>query len=146
MKKLFEYNWKFEDFHAEPMPIDNTLSHGLERLLAYVAHDAGYVAYNIMSSEMAELNYTKLEYKMQRLVANLSNGDVPQQVRLLESARFFGSNNEGRGFISKSFLINFVRLIKMHVLTNYPRLSNITRSPYRKIRFYYHHLKGKFKK
>lgn len=149
LKKLFEYNWTFEDFHAEPMPIDNTLSHGLERILAYVAHDAGYVAYNIMSSEMAELNYTKLEYKTQRLVGSLSNGDVPHQIRLLESARLFGfsnSNSEGQGFITKSFLINIVRLTKMHVLANYPRLANITRSPYRRIRFYYHHLKGKFKK
>ena len=133
------------------MPIDNTLSHGLERILAYVAHDAGYVAYNIMSSEMAELNYTKLEYKTQRLVGSLSNGDVPHQIRLLESARLFGfsnsnSNGEGQSFITKSFLINIVRLTKMHVLANYPRLANITRSPYRRIRFYYHHLKGKFKK
>ena len=42
---------------------------------------------------MAELNYTKLEYKTQRLVGSLSNGDVPHQIRLLESARLFGFSN-----------------------------------------------------
>ncbi len=147
LKKLFEYEWKFEDFHAEPMPYDNTISHGLERLLAYIAHDAGYIAYNIMSSEMAELNYTKLEYKSQRLISNLSNGDVPHQIRLLESIRLFGSSNGSQNAnISRFFLISFIRLVKMHILVNYPKIANLTRNPYRKIRHWYHVLKGKLKK
>lgn len=144
LHKLFEYEWKFEDFNKEPMHCDGSLAHVLERLLAYAANDAGFLAYNIMSSEMAELNYTKLEYKTQRLVSNLSNGDVPHQIRLLESVRLFGA--QGNNLISnRFFFINFIRLLKMHVLVNYPRIANLTRNPYRKIRHWYHILKGKFR-
>lgn len=146
LKKVFQCNWKFEDFHQEPMPHDHTISHALERLLAYIAHDAGYLAYNIMSSEMAELNYTKLEYKAQRLISNLSNGDVPNQIRLLESTKVLGNGQSNENIHNTFFLISFIRLLKIHILINYPRIANLTRNPYRKVRHWYHLLKGKFKK
>ena len=144
LRKLFEYNWKFEEFNKEPMHCDGSLAHVLERLLAYVAHDAGYLACNIMSSEMMELNYTKLEYKMQRLVSNLSNGDIPYQIHLAHNAKHMLGNNasSGNSNVSRYFLINVVRLLKNHVLANYPRLSKLTRMPYRKLRHYYHKLRG----
>lgn len=44
------------------------------------------------------------------------------------------------------FLISFIRLVKMHILVNYPKIANLTRNPYRKIRHWYHVLKGKLKK
>ena len=114
LRKLFEYNWKFEDFNKEPMHYDGSLAHVLERLLAYAAHDAGYLACNIMSSEMMELNYTKLEYKMQRLVSNLSNGDIPYQISLAHNAKYMVGNNisSGNPNISRYFIINVVRLLK----------------------------------
>lgn len=144
LRKLFEYNWKFEDFNKEPMHYDGSLAHVLERLLAYAAHDAGYLACNIMSSEMMELNYTKLEYKMQRLVSNLSNGDIPYQISLAHNAKYMVGNNisSGNPNISRYFIINVVRLLKNHVLGNYPKLSKVTRMPYRKLRHYYHKLRG----
>ncbi len=143
LKKLFEYKWKFEDFNKEPMHYDGSLAHGLERLLAYVAHDAGYLACNIMSSEMAELNYTKLEYKTQRLVSNLSNGDMPYQIQLAHDIKHMTTSTpEGAQHISSYFLVNVVRLLKNHVIANYPRVSKLTRSPYRKLRHCYHKIKG----
>ncbi|WP_330999550.1 rhamnan synthesis F family protein, partial [Aggregatibacter actinomycetemcomitans] len=143
LKKLFEYNWKFEDFNKEPMHQDSSLAHILERLLVYAAHDAGYLACNIMSAEMMELNYTKLEYKMQRLVSNLSNGDIPYQIHLAHNAKYMLGNVSGDNpNVSRYFVINVVRLLKNHVLGNYPKLSKITRMPYRKLRHYYHKLRG----
>ena len=44
--------------------------------------------------------------------------------------------------VSRYFVINVVRLLKNHVLGNYPKLSKITRMPYRKLRHYYHKLRG----
>ena len=145
LRKLFEYNWKFEDFNKEPMHHDGSLAHVLERLLAYTAHDAGYLACNVMSSEMMELNYTKLEYKMQRLVNNLSNGDIPYQIHLAYcNIKNVLENNTSPGnpSVSHYFIINVIRLLKNHVLNNYPRLSKLTRMPYRKLRHYYHKLRG----
>ena len=42
LRKLFERDWKYEDFQDEPLPNDGTISHAIERVLAYVAQDAGY--------------------------------------------------------------------------------------------------------
>ncbi|SEL97792.1 Rhamnan synthesis protein F [Butyrivibrio sp. ob235] len=42
LKKLLDYPWKYEDFPEEPMPLDSTISHAIERAIAFVAQDAGY--------------------------------------------------------------------------------------------------------
>ncbi len=42
LKKLFESEWKYDDFDDEPRKDDETISHAIERILAYVAQDAGY--------------------------------------------------------------------------------------------------------
>lgn len=51
--KLFEENWGYEDFDQEPLPIDGTISHAIERSLAYVAQDAGYETGIVMTDEFA---------------------------------------------------------------------------------------------
>lgn len=42
LRKLFEFEWRYEDFDVEPLRDDGTLSHAIERCFAYVAQDAGY--------------------------------------------------------------------------------------------------------
>lgn len=42
LKKLFEVDWQYEDFPEEPLANDGTISHAIERILAYVAQDAGF--------------------------------------------------------------------------------------------------------
>ena len=39
---MWEVDWKYEDFDNEPLPVDGTISHAIERILPYVADDAGY--------------------------------------------------------------------------------------------------------
>ncbi|QIZ46005.1 rhamnan synthesis F family protein [Dickeya zeae] len=84
LRKLFDYNWKWEDFNPEPGHNDGSLAHVIERLFIYAAHSTGYLGYNIMSSDMAEKNYSKLEYKAQRVMSNLHNGLVQDQVFYLQ--------------------------------------------------------------
>lgn len=141
LEKLFKYDWKFEDFAEEPAHFDGSLAHALERLLVYVVHDAGYMAYNVMSSEMAELNYTKLEYKAQRLMSSLPNGDVSSQIKSLEENNF---SFQGKGSTQRgSLLIKLTRVIKADVIANHPFLAKLTRYPYRKIRLWYHVLRAR---
>ncbi len=40
--KLFEREWVYEDFTQEPLPIDGTISHAIERIFPFVAQDAGF--------------------------------------------------------------------------------------------------------
>lgn len=53
LKKLFQRNWKYEDFEDEPLPSDGTLSHAIERIFAYVAQDAGYDTGTVMRESYA---------------------------------------------------------------------------------------------
>ncbi len=54
LKKLFKKNWKYEDFDEEPLKDDGTISHAIERILGYVAQDAGYDTGTIMNISYAE--------------------------------------------------------------------------------------------
>lgn len=54
LKKLFEHKWKYEDFDVEPLADDGTLSHAVERILEYVAKDAGYESKWVMTDRYAE--------------------------------------------------------------------------------------------
>ncbi len=53
LRKLFLKQWIYEDFPAEPLAPDGTISHAIERILAYVAQDAGYFTGNIMTDTYA---------------------------------------------------------------------------------------------
>ncbi len=64
LKKLFDIKWKYEDFDEEPLKDNGTLSHAIERILAYVAQDAGYETGWVMTDKYAG---ERIEY-MQRLL------------------------------------------------------------------------------
>jgi rhamnosyltransferase len=53
LEKLFNRNWKYEDFDTEPLPDDGTLSHAIERIFAYVAQDAGYDTGTVLNERCA---------------------------------------------------------------------------------------------
>ena len=65
LKKIFTYNWKYEDFPEEPMPDDGTISHAIERIFGFVAIDAGYNVGTIMNGEYAAYMVEMLQEKMQ---------------------------------------------------------------------------------
>jgi rhamnosyltransferase len=60
LKKLFEYEWAYEDFPEEPLPIDASLLHAIERIYPFVCQDAGYYPAFVMSDRYASLEYTGL--------------------------------------------------------------------------------------
>lgn len=77
VRKLFEYNWDYEDFPEEPLPIDGTISHAIERCYAYVAQDAGYYTAVAMTDEYSRIEYTTLmHYSVNHVnhVVNSMNG------------------------------------------------------------------------
>lgn len=53
LKKLFEVDWKYEDFSEEPLQIDGTISHAIERIFGYVVEDYGYKTGTVMTAEYA---------------------------------------------------------------------------------------------
>ena len=67
LKKLFEPEWHYENFHEEPMPRDGTFSHAVERIFAYVSQDAGYNTGTIMCASYAEEQTLFLQESMGRV-------------------------------------------------------------------------------
>lgn len=54
LTKLFEKKWQYESFDEEPLKDDGTISHAIERILGYVAQDAGYLTGTVMCVSYAE--------------------------------------------------------------------------------------------
>lgn len=63
LQKLFEKKWKYEDFDDEPLGRE-TISHAIERILGYVAQDAGYDTGTVMNTTYAGkmLSYTQQRF------------------------------------------------------------------------------------
>ena len=53
LTKLFDRKWNYDDFPNEPMPDDGTISHAIERIMGYVAQDAGYDTGTIVTQSYA---------------------------------------------------------------------------------------------
>ncbi|MDR2579698.1 MAG: rhamnan synthesis F family protein [Fibromonadaceae bacterium] len=70
LKALFDYNWKYEDFHKEPVPIDGTVSHAIERIYSYVAQHEGYYSGLLFNEEYASLYLTNYQYMLAKFVSD----------------------------------------------------------------------------
>lgn len=64
LRKLLLLDWKYEDFDPEPLAADGTISHAIERILPYVAQDAGYDTGWVMTDQYAG---ERLEYAQEVL-------------------------------------------------------------------------------
>ncbi|MDX7724979.1 rhamnan synthesis F family protein [Aeromonas caviae] len=136
LKKLFSYNWKWNDFNSEPGHNDGSLAHVIERLFIYVAHSNGYLGYNIMSSDMAEKNYAKLEYKAQRVMSNLHNGLVQDQVHHLQHLRYM--SNASAAAVNGSSIKASARALFLacarSILFRFPRIGRLLKRIYLKMK------------
>jgi len=61
---LFSYKWDYDDFPEEPMPVDHTISHALERIFCFCAQNRGYFSKWAMPESFAELYINNLSYRL----------------------------------------------------------------------------------
>jgi lipopolysaccharide biosynthesis protein len=87
LRKLFAHPWKWSEYNSEPNHVDGGLAHVQERLICYVAQDAGYTTQQIISSHLAGWNYAMMEYKLQKLCAALPNHGFIHQSDILQEWR-----------------------------------------------------------
>lgn len=71
MSKLFNHDWQIEDFPGEPLPVDGTISHAIERSYPFVAQDAGYYTQTIMNDQYAAIEYLNLSYYLKRVLQEM---------------------------------------------------------------------------
>ena len=70
-RQLADHPFGFEDFAGEAGLGRRPARHVLERLLGYAVLDAGYHVRSVLNTDWAAINYTFLEYKLQRMSAML---------------------------------------------------------------------------
>lgn len=79
LRKLFDYDWKYEDFPDEPMPSGGTISHAIERIIGYVAQDAGYSVGTVMSTSYASEFFSFLQNNINKMMWCLHNDGKPTE-------------------------------------------------------------------
>lgn len=62
LKKLYEHDWKYEDFPEEPLKSDGTMMHAIERCFPYFAQDAGFYSAWILSDQYSSAYLQNLFY------------------------------------------------------------------------------------
>lgn len=70
LEPLLRYDWKYEDFEGEPTPVDGALRHIIERILQFVAQDAGYYTGIVMTPEYATIQTNTFFHLVQREMRN----------------------------------------------------------------------------
>lgn len=64
LKAMFRHEWKYEDFPDEPLPVDSTISHGIERIYPIAVQDEGYYTAWCSPDAYASLYMNNLSYMM----------------------------------------------------------------------------------
>ncbi|MEI9425507.1 hypothetical protein O7A70_30655 [Mesorhizobium sp. Cs1299R1N1] len=114
LRKLFAYSWSWDGF-ANMQYRDGSLVHAIERIIAYVAIDAGYTFRHVMTARHAAHNYVMLEAKLQTMCANGSPAE-------------FGNLGVKRSFRGLIFSI------KRSILARSPMAFRLLRPLYRGLR------------
>ena len=67
LKKIFDKDWKYTSFPEESLPNDGTISHAVERILGFVAQDAGYKTSIVMNDEYAAKLFALLQVNLHKI-------------------------------------------------------------------------------
>lgn len=67
LRILFEQDWEYKDFPAEPNNTDGTLLHAIERIYPYVAQQEGYYPAWVMTDSFASIEVDNLFFSLREL-------------------------------------------------------------------------------
>jgi lipopolysaccharide biosynthesis protein len=106
--------WDWTDFPDESGWTDGGLAHVIERLYVYAAMNARFHVRSVLNTDWAEINYTMLEYKLQRLASLLPayHEDQYATLEVMQSA-------------------SVLHALKYAVRTSFPWLGNLLRPGYK---------------
>ncbi|MPL95146.1 hypothetical protein SDC9_41312 [bioreactor metagenome] len=67
LKKLFDYDWEYNDFPKEPNNTDGTLLHAIERIYPFVVQHEGYYPAWVMADSFARIEFDNLYHMLSEL-------------------------------------------------------------------------------
>ncbi len=72
LKQLFEYPWEHSSFPDEPLPLDGSISHAIERAFPYIAKYNKFTTGVIYSKRMAEIMLNDREYILTNYMTHMN--------------------------------------------------------------------------
>lgn len=106
LERLFIQGWRYEDFPAEPVEFDGTFLHAVERIIPYVAQQAGYYSAWVLSSGFASVELMNYHYMLRqlnvRLIPMCGSGDFHELCLKIE--RLIPRGWRGIYFLTKHWL------------------------------------------
>lgn len=73
LKDLFEYNWEHCDFPPEPLPLNGSISHAIERCFPYIAQKNNFLSGFIYTEKMASAYLNMREYILTDLLTAMNS-------------------------------------------------------------------------
>jgi len=62
LKKIIDYDWKYDDFPDEPLPEDGTIGHAFERVYCFAAQSEGFYSAWVMNEFFSKNELTSMSY------------------------------------------------------------------------------------
>lgn len=120
LRLLSEVPWKYKDYPSPKNHKDGSVAHIQERLFSYAVAELGYYTKTVATTRYAAISHTSLEYKMDRLSANIQGYAIDQVHVLDASGDFLGGGPVG-------YAMAYARL-------HYPRWYPLLEGAYRPVR------------
>ena len=64
LKGLWNIKWSYDDFPDEPVGLDGTVLHAIERIYPFIAQNAGFYSGYMVNDEFFKIEYTNLDYQL----------------------------------------------------------------------------------
>ncbi|NYG98723.1 rhamnosyltransferase [Schumannella luteola] len=120
---LTDPEWEYDDYPLPTEHIDGSIAHVQERLFSYAAAELGYHTRTVATTRYAAISHTSLEYKLDRMSANVP-GYAEEQISTLDrSGTFIGGGPAG-------YVMAYTKL-------RHPRIYPAVRAVYRPVRAVY---------
>lgn len=88
LEPIFDLYLTHEDFEEEPLPVDGTISHAIERCYPYIAANRGYLTEIVMTEEYARTEILNYNYMLINTL-KLINSNESTKDSLISSFEYF---------------------------------------------------------
>lgn len=95
LRLLSDVEWEYSDYPSPKNHKDGSVAHIQERLFSYAVAELGYYTKTVATTRYAAISHTSLEYKLDRISANIQGYAIDQVHVLDASGDFLGGGPIG---------------------------------------------------
>lgn len=95
LRLLSDVEWQYADYPSPKNHKDGSIAHIQERLFSYAVAELGYYTKTVATTRYAAISHTSLEYKLDRISANIQGYAIDQVHVLDASGDFLGGGPVG---------------------------------------------------